>query len=296
MGNIYDDVIWVDFDTLETFMKDVFVGVGVPDEDAGICANVLIASDKRGIDSHGVGRLKPIYVDRIRDGVQNPVTDFEIVRESPTTAVVDGHNGMGHVIAYRSMKLAIEKAKAYGMEIWLKKNSGKLLGWLGYTYSRVSRETKDINNNQSYYPYYDRPHQLQIRLAYHLSPRFNFNAALYYMTGGRTTVPSAFYDYNNLIIPIYNEKNNMRLPDYHRLDIAAEFRLSRQGSRFRQILSLSIYNVYNRNNPFLVSFNKIMDDNGNFVVPANFDQKQTIIPTQLSVAGIIPSINYKFSF
>ncbi|MDD3460816.1 MAG: Ldh family oxidoreductase [Mesotoga sp.] len=123
MGNIYDDVIWVDFDTLETFMKDVFVGVGVPDEDAGICANVLIASDKRGIDSHGVGRLKPIYVDRIRDGVQNPVTDFEIVRESPTTAVVDGHNGMGHVIAYRSMKLAIEKAKAYGMGMVAARNS-----------------------------------------------------------------------------------------------------------------------------------------------------------------------------
>lgn len=198
--------------------------------------------------------------------------------------------------AYQEGELRFGKAKAYGIEIWLKKNSGKLLGWLGYTYSRVSRETKDINNNQSYYPYYDRPHQLQIRLAYHLSPRFNFNAAWYYMTGGRTTVPSAFYDYNNLIIPIYNEKNNMRLPDYHRLDIAAEFRLSRQGSRFRQILSLSIYNIYNRNNPFLVSFNKIMDDNGNFVVPANFDQKQTIIPTQLSVAGIIPSINYKFSF
>ncbi len=123
MGNIYDDVIWVDFDTLETFMKSFLCGAfGGSEEDAGICV-MFYCIGQRGIDSHGVGRLKPIYVDRIRDGVQNPVTDFEIVRESPTTAVVDGHNGMGHVIAYRSMKLAIEKAKAYGMGMVAARNS-----------------------------------------------------------------------------------------------------------------------------------------------------------------------------
>lgn len=123
MENMYDNVAWVDFDTLEAFMKDVFVGVGVPEEDASVCANVLITSDKRGIDSHGIGRLKPIYVDRIRSGIQNPVTEFEIIRESPTTAVIDGHNGMGHVVAYKSMKLAIEKAKTYGMGMVAVRNS-----------------------------------------------------------------------------------------------------------------------------------------------------------------------------
>jgi len=111
---MYDDVAWVDFDTLEAFMKDVFVGVGVPEEDASLCANVLITSDKRGIDSHGIGRLKPIYVDRIRSGIQNPVTEFEIIRESPTTAVIDGHNGMGHVVAYKSMK----RRNREGEDLW----------------------------------------------------------------------------------------------------------------------------------------------------------------------------------
>jgi LDH2 family malate/lactate/ureidoglycolate dehydrogenase len=123
VNEIYKDVVWVDFDTLEAFMKDVFVGIGVPEEDAKICANVLITSDKRGIDSHGIGRLKPIYVDRIRAGIQNPITEFEIVRESATTAVIDGHNGMGHVIAFKSMKLAIEKAKRYGMGMVAVRNS-----------------------------------------------------------------------------------------------------------------------------------------------------------------------------
>ena len=123
MSSVYEDVVWVDFDLLERFMVDVFKSVGVPAEDAKICANVLITSDKRGIDSHGIGRLKPIYIDRIREGTQKPVTEFEIVKESPTTAVVDGHDGMGHVIAYKSMKIAIEKARKFGMGMLAVRNS-----------------------------------------------------------------------------------------------------------------------------------------------------------------------------
>lgn len=118
-----DNIYWIDFDTMEHFMVDVFMGVGVPAEDARICANVLIAADKRGIDSHGIGRLKPIYYDRIKDGIQNPVTNFEVVKESPTTAVIDGHNGMGHVIGKKAMQMAIDKAKVYGMGMSVVRNS-----------------------------------------------------------------------------------------------------------------------------------------------------------------------------
>ncbi len=119
----HDDCIWIDFDTMERFMADVFTGVGVPREDALVCADVLITSDKRGIDSHGIGRLKTIYYDRIKLGIQKPVTDFEIVREGPTTAVIDGHDGMGHVIGRRAMTMAIEKAKQYGMGMTAVRNS-----------------------------------------------------------------------------------------------------------------------------------------------------------------------------
>ena len=84
---------------------------------------MLLASDKRGIESHGVNRFKPIYIDRIKAGIQNPVTNFEIVRETPTTAVVDGHDGMGQVIGYKSMSMAIEKAKKYGMGMVAVRNS-----------------------------------------------------------------------------------------------------------------------------------------------------------------------------
>ena len=120
---MYEDCVWIDFDTMERFMVDVFTGIGVPEDHAEICADVLITSDKRGIDSHGIGRMKTIYYDRIKIGIQQPVSEFEIVREGPTTAVVDGHDGMGHFIAKRSMEMAIDKAKQYGMGMVTVRNS-----------------------------------------------------------------------------------------------------------------------------------------------------------------------------
>ena len=113
----------VDWKTITNFVVDAFVGYGVPRTDAEICADVLLESDKRGIESHGVNRFKPIYIDRIKDGIQNPVTNYEIIRETATTAVVDGHDGMGQVIGHRAMSAAIEKAKQYGMGMVAVRNS-----------------------------------------------------------------------------------------------------------------------------------------------------------------------------
>ena len=113
----------LDWKTAYDFVTDAFVGVGVPREDAAICADVLLESDKRGIESHGCNRFKPIYIDRILAGIQNPVTNFEIVKETETTAVVDGHDGMGQVIGYKAMSLAIAKAKRYGMGMVVVRNS-----------------------------------------------------------------------------------------------------------------------------------------------------------------------------
>lgn len=115
--------IIVDWKTITDFVTDAFVGVGVPRGDAEICADVLLEADKRGIESHGVNRFKPIYIDRINIGIQQPVTNFEIVRETPTTAVVDGHDGMGQVIGYKAMQMAIDKAKQYGMGMVAVRNS-----------------------------------------------------------------------------------------------------------------------------------------------------------------------------
>ncbi len=105
------------------FVTDAFVGYGVPREDAEICTDVLLESDKRGIESHGCNRFKPIYIDRIVAGIQNPVTNFEVVKETPCTAVVDGHDGMGQVIGYKAMQMAIDKAKEFGLGMVAVRNS-----------------------------------------------------------------------------------------------------------------------------------------------------------------------------
>jgi L-2-hydroxycarboxylate dehydrogenase (NAD+) len=122
---------YIPFEVLEKFMLNVMIKAGIPKEDAGIIGDVLLQADKFGVDSHGVNRFKSIYLDNIKDGILNPVTNYKIIREGPTTAVVDGQNGMGHVIAYHSMNLAIEKAKKYGMGMVTVRNSNHY-GFAGY--------------------------------------------------------------------------------------------------------------------------------------------------------------------
>ena len=113
----------VDWKTITEFVTEVFMKYGIPEEDAKICTDILLESDKRGIESHGVNRFKPIYLDRIKSGIQKPVTNFEIVKETATTAVIDGHLGMGQVIGYKAMSMAIDKAKKYGMGMVTVRNS-----------------------------------------------------------------------------------------------------------------------------------------------------------------------------
>jgi Malate/L-lactate dehydrogenases len=122
---------FIPFAVLEKFMVNVMVKAGIPEADAKIVADVLLQADKLGFDSHGVNRFKSIYLDRIKEGILNPVTNYKIIKEGPTTAVIDGQNGMGHVIAYKAMKLAIEKAKKFGMGMVTVRNSSHY-GFAGY--------------------------------------------------------------------------------------------------------------------------------------------------------------------
>ena len=106
---------FVPWDLIGNFMTDAFAAAGVPKDEAKICADVLMESDRRGIESHGCNRFKPFYIDRIEAGIQNPVTEFEILKDTPTTLAADAHNGMGMVASWKAMNAIIEKAEKYGM-------------------------------------------------------------------------------------------------------------------------------------------------------------------------------------
>lgn len=130
---------YVSWDLIQNFMIDAFQAAGVPEEDAKICTDVLMESDRRGIESHGTNRFKPIYIDRINDGILNPVTHYEVLKDTPTTCVADAHDGMGMVASYKMMTSLIDKAKKYGLAMGAIKNSSHY-GIAGYWATMASKE------------------------------------------------------------------------------------------------------------------------------------------------------------
>ncbi len=130
---------YVPWATMHDFMIDVFKAYNVPEADAAICADVLLESDRRGIESHGCNRFKPIYIDRIVKGTLKPVTEIEILKETPTTVVMDAHDGMGMVASHKMMLMLIEKAKQYGMAGGAIKNSTHY-GIAGYWSGMAAKE------------------------------------------------------------------------------------------------------------------------------------------------------------
>ncbi len=129
---------YVSWELMNDFLVQAFKGYGVPDADAAICADVLLESDRRGIESHGCNRFKPIYINRIIDGTLLPKTEIEILKETPTTVVMDAHDGMGMVASYRMMEMLIDKAKKYGMAGGAIKNSTHY-GIAGYWATMASK-------------------------------------------------------------------------------------------------------------------------------------------------------------
>ncbi len=193
-------------------------------------------------------------------------------------------------------ELRIGTGKAYGLEMILNKDKGKLTGWVSYTLSRALNQVEGINGGDSYPAYSDRPHDFSIFLSWAFHPRLTLSGNFIYMTGAPFTMPTGFYYYDNHQVPIYARRNNGRLPDYHRLDLALNWQLGKPGGRFRHELIFSIYNLYNRKNPVALHFNKIDDQNGNFVVPYDFYNNPQLESTQFYLYGVVPSVSYHFTF
>ena len=185
---------------------------------------------------------------------------------------------------------------AYGIEALVQKSKGKFTGWLSYAYSRTMKQIADVNNGNTFPANYDKPHNICLTLSYATGRHWRFSSQWIYLTGAPFSSPTGFYTLNGYTVPVYGEKNNDRYPDYHRLDLSVSYALSNPEKRFQHNIVLSVYNAYGRHNPFSVNFNKIMDDNGNIVVPANLNGDVELISTSISVAGAIPSLNYTFRF
>ncbi|KAK2962800.1 putative Malate dehydrogenase [Blattamonas nauphoetae] len=113
----------IPFDVLENFSRDVLIKIGVEPQHAAVVADILTESDRRGHETHGIGRLKPIYYDRVKKGILETAVKYDIVKETSTTAVIDAHNSLGHPISKIAMQMAIDKAKQHGLGMVVCRNS-----------------------------------------------------------------------------------------------------------------------------------------------------------------------------
>jgi len=193
-------------------------------------------------------------------------------------------------------ELRFGDGRAWGLETMISKRYGRLNGWLSYTWSRSVYTIAGINNGDPYPSYGDRPHDLSFFLSYRLGDQVELSANFIYMTGSPFTAPTAFYYYDNIQVPIYFKRNNDRLPDYHRLDIALNWDLRRKQGRFDHELIFSVYNLYGRKNPVAIHFNKIENRFGQLVTPFNFYLPPELTATQFYLYSVVPTISYHFSF
>lgn len=158
-------------------------------------------------------------------------------------------------------ELRFGKGRAYGVEILIKKDAGKLNGWISYTFSRSERNIKDIKTKGWYPSSYDTPHDLSIVANYLLTRWLTLSANWVYQSGKPITSPIGRYYYGDYVIPMYSRRNNDRLPAYHRLDVGAVFNIDvKPANRFSSNISVSVYNAYNRYNMNAISFE--LEDDG----------------------------------
>ncbi|NND05113.1 MAG: TonB-dependent receptor [Saprospiraceae bacterium] len=184
---------------------------------------------------------------------------------------------------------------AYGMEVLVRKEVGKLNGWMSYTWSKALRNTPSINGGRTYPAFQDRPHDFSLMLNYQVSRRMLLSTYFTAYTGSAFSSPTSFYTFQGKTVPIYDEKNNDRLPSYRRMDLALKFRLNRNlQQRFQHSLTFSVYNVLAHKNIVAVNFNKILDKEDVPVVQANFLRERDLVSTQTDLVRFLPSLTYKF--
>lgn len=176
--------------------------------------------------------------------------------------------------------------ESYGAEFFIKKRYGSLTGWIGYTLAKTERTFPDIDEGRPFPAKYDRRHDLSISLNYQFSEKWTFSTVFVYATGNTTTLPESRYMVNGEIIEEYGDRNSYRMDPYHRLDLSVTY-FHKKTKKWESSWNFSIYNVYNRKNPYFIYF----DYEGNAS-----DGTFNTYAKQVSLFPILPSITWNFKF
>lgn len=178
---------------------------------------------------------------------------------------------------YIEGELRFGNATSYGLEFLLRKNEGRITGWVSYTYSKTRRTFPEINNGDPYPAPYDKPHDVAVVLNYEITKRIWVSANWVYSTGLPVTFPTGRFEYMGNIAPVYSRRNAYRMPDYHRLDISVYLQSKdKPGKKWHYDLNLSVYNAYARKNAWAINF--VQDDQNPNITYAEMTYLFPIIP------------------
>jgi hypothetical protein len=183
-------------------------------------------------------------------------------------------------------ELRFGRSWAYGLELMVQKQHGKLTGWVSYTLSKTERKIEEINNGKAYVAPYDKPNDISIVINYDFSQRLTAGLNWVYSTGLPVTFPTGRAVWGGVVVPIYSDRNDYRMPDYHRLDLSVTLRPRKNPNRkWYGEWNLSVYNAYGRKNPWAI----------NFVQETAAGGYQTYAEMTY-LFSVIPSISYNFKF
>ncbi len=152
------------------------------------------------------------------------------------------------------------KGWSYGAEFLLRKQEGKLTGWISYTYSRAFKKIPEINQGKTYPASFDKPHNVAIVASYDVTERLNISGNWIFISATPRTMPTSRFEYGGAIAPVYSDRNSVRIYPYHRLDLACNYRINRTRRKMDTFINFSIYNVYMRKNPIQITFSADSDN------------------------------------
>ena len=176
---------------------------------------------------------------------------------------------------------------SYGAEFFINKTQGRFTGWIGYTLSWTYRQFPDLNNGDIYPAKYDRRHDVSIVGSYELNKKWTLSGVFIYGSGNAITLPTGFYLINGQVQEVFSKINAYRLPSYHRLDLSAIYTPQhKKPRRWQGSWAFSIYNVYDRHNPYFLYAD----------VPGSLQSGVNVKVYEVSIFPIIPSITYNFKF
>lgn len=237
--------------------------------------------------------IKPQQASQFSLGIYQNLSDYEFSLEGfykKQKNITDFKTGAQlQLNANIETEILQGKGKSYGVEFLIRKNRGKLNGWLGYTYTRSlfkldsEFQQERVNNGEFFPSNFDKPHDVSLVLNYKLTRRFSFSGNFLYQTGRPVTFPVGNYEFDGNEFVLYSDRNQFRIPDYYRLDLSFNIEGNHKIKKFaHSFWSISVYNVLGRNNPYSVFF---------------VSQEGEVKALQSSIFAIpIPSITYNFKF